>query len=156
MSEVYKADGARIVGDVRFGQSCSVWYNAVIRGDDNPITIGDRVNIQDGCTLHAGHEDPLVIGDDVTVGHNTILHGCMIESECLIGMGSIIMDKAVIHSRCVVAAGSLIPQGKEFPSGTLIMGHPAKAVRPLTEEEQHAIRQSAAYYVQCAEKQLKQ
>ena len=151
---VYVAEGARIVGDVAFGEASSVWYNAVIRGDDNPIRIGSNVNIQDNCTIHAGHCDPVSIGDFVTIGHGAIIHGCTIESECLIGMGSIIMDRAIIHSHCVVAAGSLIPEGKEFPSGSLIMGSPAKAVRTLTEAEIKGILDSARYYSACACEQL--
>ena len=151
---VYLAEGARIVGDVTCGEETSIWYNAVIRGDDSPIQIGSRVNIQDNATLHGGHTHPVVIGDSVTVGHGAIIHGCTIESECLIGMGAILMDGAVIHSHCVVAAGSLIPPGKEYPSGSLILGNPARAVRSLSEEEIRGIADSAALYCALAHQQL--
>ena len=151
---VFVAEGARIIGDVTFQEGCSVWYNAVIRGDDQPISIGNRVNIQDNCTLHAGHRDPIVIEDDVTVGHGAILHGCTVKKECLIGMGAILLDGCVIPPRCIVAAGALVPQGKTFPEGSLIMGSPARDVRPLSDAEIQSIRLSAQHYVQCAKQQL--
>ena len=151
---VFVAEGARIIGDVTFQDDCSVFYNAVIRGDDQPIRIGNRVNIQDNCTLHAGHQDPITIEDDVTIGHGAILHGCTIRNECIIGMGAILLDGCVIPSHCIVAAGALVSQGKTFPEGSLIMGSPARDVRPLSEEEIQSILLSAQHYVQCAEKQL--
>ena len=151
---IFVAEGARIIGNVTFQKDCSVWYNAVIRGDDQPIHIGNRVNIQDNCTLHAGHQDPITIEDDVTIGHGAILHGCTIRKECLIGMGAILLDGCVIPPRCIVAAGALVPQGKTFPEGSLIMGSPARDVRPLSEEEKQSILLSAQHYVQLAEQQL--
>ena len=151
---VFVAEGARIIGDVTFQDDCSVFYNAVIRGDDQPIRIGNRVNIQDNCTLHAGHQDPITIEDDVTIGHGAILHGCTVRNECIIGMGAILLDGCVIPSHCIVAAGALISQGKTFPEGSLIMGSPARDVRPLSEEEIQSILLSAQHYVQCAEQQL--
>lgn len=151
---VFVAEGARIIGDVTFQDDCSVFYNAVIRGDDQPIRIGNRVNIQDNCTLHAGHQDPITIEDDVTIGHGAILHGCTIRNECIIGMGAILLDGCVIPSHCIVAAGALVSQGKTFPEGSLIMGSPARDVRPLSEEEIQSILLSAQHYVQCAEQQL--
>ena len=151
---VFVAEGARIIGDVTFQDDCSVFYNAVIRGDDQPIRIGNRVNIQDNCTLHAGHQNPITIEDDVTIGHGAILHGCTIRNECIIGMGAILLDGCVIPPHCIVAAGALVPQGKTFPEGSLIMGSPARDVRPLSEEEIQSILLSAQHYVQCAEQQL--
>ena len=151
---VFVAEGARIIGDVTFQDDCSVFYNAVIRGDDQPIRIGNRVNIQDNCTLHAGHQDPITIEDDVTIGHGAILHGCTIRNECIIGMGAILLDGCVIPPHCIVAAGALVSQGKTFPEGSLIMGSPARDVRPLSEEEIQSILLSAQHYVQCAEQQL--
>ncbi len=151
---VFVAEGVRIIGDVTFQDDCSVFYNAVIRGDDQPIRIGNRVNIQDNCTLHAGHQDPITIEDDVTIGHGAILHGCTIRNECIIGMGAILLDGCVIPSHCIVAAGALVSQGKTFPEGSLIMGSPARDVRPLSEEEIQSILLSAQHYVQCAEQQL--
>jgi carbonic anhydrase/acetyltransferase-like protein (isoleucine patch superfamily) len=151
---VFVAEGVRIIGDVTFQDDCSVFYNAVIRGDDQPIRIGNRVNIQDNCTLHAGHQDPITIEDDVTIGHGAILHGCTIRNECIIGMGAILLDGCVIPPHCIVAAGALVSQGKTFPEGSLIMGSPARDVRPLSEEEIQSILLSAQHYVQCAEQQL--
>jgi carbonic anhydrase/acetyltransferase-like protein (isoleucine patch superfamily) len=140
------AEGARIVGDVRFGSRCSVWYNAVIRGDSAPIRIGSRTNIQDGCILHADRGFPLSIGEGVTVGHGAILHGCTIGSNTLVGMGSILLNGCRIGNDSLVAAGTLVPQNREFPDGVLLMGSPAKVVRPLTPEEIQANRDSAAAY----------
>ena len=151
---VFVAEGARIIGDVTFQDDCSVFYNAVIRGDDQPIRIGNRVNIQDNCTLHAGQQDPIMIEDDVTIGHGAILHGCTVRNECIIGMGAILLDGCVIPSHCIVAAGALVSQGKTFPEGSLIMGSPARDVRPLSEEEIQSILLSAQHYVQCAVQQL--
>ena len=151
---VFVAEGARIIGDVTFQDDCSVFYNAVIRGDDQPIRIGNRVNIQDNCTLHAGHQNPITIEDDVTVGHGAILHGCTVRKECIIGMGAILLDGSVIPPHCIVAAGALVPQGKTFPEGSLIMGSPARDVRPLSEQEIRSILLSAQHYVQCAKQQL--
>ncbi|MBR2760093.1 MAG: gamma carbonic anhydrase family protein [Solobacterium sp.] len=150
----YLAEGARIKGDVTFGEDCSVWYNAVIRGDDHPIRIKDRVNIQDNCVLHASHKRDLTIGNDVTIGHGAIIHGCVIGNSCLIGMGSIIMDDAVIPDDCIVGAGALITENKTFPSGSLILGSPARAVRDLTEEEKASIIASSLHYVHAAREQL--
>lgn len=150
----YLAEGARIIGDVTFGEDCSVWYNAVIRGDDHPIRIKDRVNIQDNCVLHASHKRVLTIGNDVTIGHGAIIHGCVIGNSCLIGMGAIIMDDAVIPDDCIVGAGSLITENKTFPSGSLILGSPARAVRQLTEEEKASIHVSSLHYVHAARQQL--
>lgn len=151
---VYRAEGSIVKGNVSFGKDCSVWYNAVIRGEDTSITIGNRVNIQDNCVIHGDHGTPVSIGNDVTIGHGAIIHGCTIEDECLIGMGAIIMNRAVIHKHCIVAAGALVSEGKEFAEGSLIMGVPAKAVRPLSEEEQAVFRLSSQHYVEHAKKEL--
>lgn len=148
------AEGARIIGNVCFGDDCSVWYNAVIRGDDHPIRIGDRVNIQDGCILHASRHGDTVIGNDVTLGHGAIVHGCTIGNSCLIGMGSIIMNDAVISEYSIVGAGSLITEGKTFPPGSLILGSPARVIREVTAEEKETIRLSALHYAKAAEQYL--
>ena len=107
---VYRAEGSIVKGNVTFGEDCSVWYNAVIRGDNTSIKIGDRVNIQDNCVIHGDPGTPVSIGTDVTIGHGAIIHGCTIEEECLIGMGAIIMNRAVIHKHCIVAAGALVSE----------------------------------------------
>ena len=150
----YIAEGARIIGDVTFQEDCSVWYNAVIRGDDHPIRIGSRVNIQDGCIFHASHSRDLIVGDDVTIGHGAIIHGCTIGNSVIIGMGAIVMNDAVIPDFCIVAAGALVSEGKTYPSGSLILGSPARAVRPLSEEEKQSITSSSLHYVQAAKEQL--
>ena len=149
---------AQIIGDVTIGERTSVWCNAVVRGDVNLIRLGNETNIQDLCTLHVSHRHPdnpgsgaaLIIGDRVTVGHNVILHGCQIGDECLIGMGSIVMDKAVLQTRVLLGAGSLVPEGKVLESGYLYLGRPAKLMRPLSAEELAYFAYSAAHYVRLA------
>jgi carbonic anhydrase/acetyltransferase-like protein (isoleucine patch superfamily) len=145
---VYIAPGARVIGRVAMGEDSSVFYNTVIRGDVSTITIGERTNIQDNSTLHVNKKDPLTIGSDVTVGHNGIVHGCTVKDRVMIGMGAIILDRAVIESDCFVAAGSLVAPGKTFPPGSMIMGSPAKAVRQLSQEEIGNIVRVAAHYVE--------
>jgi carbonic anhydrase/acetyltransferase-like protein (isoleucine patch superfamily) len=144
---VYVAPGAWVIGRVVMGEDSSVFFNTVIRGDTDNITIGERTNIQDNSTLHVNEGDPLSIGSDVTVGHNAIVHACTVKDRVLIGMGSIILDRAVIDSDCYVAAGSLVAPGKTFPSGSMIMGSPAKVVRQLSQEEIDDIIRVAAHYV---------
>lgn len=153
----YIHPSAQIIGDVVIGERASVWCNTVIRGDVNLIRIGSETNIQDLCTLHVSHRRPenpdggaLHIGARVTVGHNVILHGCEIGDECLIGMGSIVMDKVVIESRVMLGAGSLVPEGKVLQSGNLYLGRPAKLLRALTEEELAHLAYSALHYVKVA------
>ena len=145
-------DSARIIGDVRTGRDCSIWCNAVIRGDVNRIEIGDCSNIQDFVMCHVSHRreakpegSPLIIGQHVTVGHSAILHGCAIGNECLIGMGVIVMDDVVVGDRVMIGAGSLVPPGKE--RGHLYVGRPASKVRALTSEELSFLRYSAEHYV---------
>jgi carbonic anhydrase/acetyltransferase-like protein (isoleucine patch superfamily) len=130
------------------GKDSSVFYNTVIRGDTDTITIGERTNIQDNSTIHINEGDPVTIGSDVTVGHNAIVHGCTIHDRVLIGMGAIILDRAVIEPDCYVAAGSLVAPGKTFPSGSMIMGSPATAVRRLSQEEIEDIIRVASHYVE--------
>lgn len=146
---------AQIIGDVKIGMESSIWCSAVVRGDVNSIRIGAQSNIQDLCTLHVSHRragiNPegasLLIGDRVTVGHAVILHGCHIADECLIGMGSIIMDKAIVESHVMIAAGSLVPEGKHLESGYLYLGRPVKAIRALTPDEMTHFTYSALHYI---------
>ena len=145
---MYAAQGAVLVGDITFGEECSVYYNAVIRADEAPITIGKRVNIQDLCLLHVSPGIPMHIGSNVTVGHGAILHSCTIGDNVLIGMGSIILNNAHIPDNCIVGAGALVTQGKTFPEGSMILGSPAKAVRTLSDEEIAGIRRNADKYVE--------
>ncbi|MDZ7585279.1 MAG: gamma carbonic anhydrase family protein [Thiobacillus sp.] len=148
---------ATVIGEVSLGRDASVWPGAVIRGDVNSIAIGEASNIQDNSVLHVSHRTPanpkggpLIIGARVTVGHTVILHACTIEDECLIGMGSIILDRAVIQKHVLLGAGSLVPEGKILESGHLYLGRPAKMVRPLTEEEIAYFNYSAEHYVTLA------
>lgn len=146
---VFLADGARVIGDVEAGEDSSFWFNVVVRGDVNFIRIGCRTNIQDGAVLHVTHKRfPLVIGDDVTVGHSAVLHGCVIEDRCLIGMGAVVLDGALMRRNSMVAAGSLVREGFEVPEGMLVAGVPAAVKRPLTQEELAYLQQSAEQYVQ--------
>lgn len=144
---VFIAPGAHVVGSVVLGKNSSVFYNTVVRGDVNEIVIGEQTNIQDNCTLHVSINCRLAVGNLVTVGHNAILHGCTIGDNVVIGMGSIVLDRATIGEDSIVAAGSLVPPGKQFAPGSLIMGSPAKIVRPLTVDEINNNRAIAARYV---------
>jgi carbonic anhydrase/acetyltransferase-like protein (isoleucine patch superfamily) len=152
---VYVHPLASVIGDVKVGPDCSIWPGAVIRGDVNSICIGAGTNIQDLSVLHVNHKSnddpdgaPLIIGNYVTVGHTVILHGCTLEDECLIGMGSIVMDKAVVQKHVLVAAGSLVPEGKVLESGYLYVGSPVRRIRPLTEAEIVHFRSSADHYIE--------
>lgn len=139
---------AVVIGDVVMGEECSVWFNAVVRGDVNSIRIGDRTNVQDLCMLHVTHgTHPLVIGNDVTIGHHVVLHGCTIHDRVLVGMGAIIMDGVVIGEDSVVGAGALVTEGTVIPPKSLILGSPAKVKRPVTEKELDWIKESAENYV---------
>lgn len=144
-------DTAVVIGDVVMGENCSVWFNAVIRGDVNYIRIGNRTNVQDLCILHVTHDThPLLIGNDVTIGHHVVLHGCTIHDRVLVGMGSIIMDGAVVGEDSVVGAGALIVEGTVVPPKSLILGAPAKVKRSVTEKELAWVKESADNYVKYA------
>ncbi|MBW2476188.1 MAG: gamma carbonic anhydrase family protein, partial [Deltaproteobacteria bacterium] len=154
-SSVFVADNATIIGDVTIGEDSSVWFNVVVRGDVNNIRIGDRSNIQDGSIVHVTHQKhPTRIGDDVTVGHSVTLHGCTVGNACLIGIGSILLDGVEVGDCSLVAAGSLVVPGSQIPPGSLVMGQPAKVVRPLTQLEQEDVLRHAENYVGYARKYL--
>lgn len=149
---------AVIIGDATIGTLASIWCNTVIRADVNAIRIGARSNIQDGSVLHVSHKTPddpagapLVIGANVTVGHQVILHGCTVHDNCLIGMGSIVMDRAVLEPLVLLGAGSLVPERKRLASGYLYLGRPAKQIRPLTADEKACFEYSAQHYVSLAQ-----
>jgi carbonic anhydrase/acetyltransferase-like protein (isoleucine patch superfamily) len=151
-ASAYVDPAAVIIGDVVLGEHSSVWPCAVIRGDVHYIRIGERSNVQDNSVLHVMRDtNPLVLGDNVTVGHSVTLHGCTIESRCLIGMGSIILNGVVIGSGSIVAAGTLIPERTVIPPGSLVMGSPGKVRRPLTEEDQQSIDRYAQNYFEYKE-----
>lgn len=144
------ADGTRIVGDVRLEDSVSVWFNCVLRADNDRIAIGERSNVQDGCVLHADPGFPLTIGKSVTVGHRAMLHGCTIGDNSLIGIGSTILNGATIGRNSIVGANSLVTEKQAFPDNSLIFGAPAKVVRRLTEAEIARNAESASHYIENA------
>ena len=142
------APNATLIGDVRMGEDAGVWFGAVLRGDNEPIAVGARSNIQELCALHTDMGFPLTIGEDCTVGHNAILHGCTIGDGSLIGMGSVVLNGARIGNGCLVGARALVTEGKEFPDHSLIVGSPAKVVRTLDAAAIAGLRASAAHYVE--------
>ncbi|PAX09526.1 gamma carbonic anhydrase family protein [Sphingomonas lenta] len=149
------APSADLIADVVLGEQASVWFGAVIRGDNTTITVGARSNVQEGAMLHSDAGVPLTIGEDCTIGHHAILHGCTIGNRSLIGMGAVVLNRAVIGDECIVGAGALVTEGKSFPPGSLIVGSPARAVRELDAQARAFLRASAAHYVEkarlCAE-----
>ncbi|WP_448664280.1 gamma carbonic anhydrase family protein [Sphingomonas sp. CJ20] len=144
--DAWVAPSADLIGDVHLGPLASIWFGAVIRADNTPITVGARSNIQDGAMLHSDPGVPCIVGEDVTVGHHAILHGCTIGDRTLIGMGATILNNAVIGEDCLVGAGALVTEGKVFPAGHLIVGVPAKAIRPLDDAQKAMLKASAAVY----------
>ncbi len=149
---VWVAPTASVIGRVELAHQSSVWFGATIRGDNDPVFIGQGSNIQDNSVLHTDEGAPLRIGDRVTVGHKVMLHGCEIGNNSLIGMGSTILDYAKVGAGSIVGANSLVTQGKEFPERVLIMGSPAKVVRELTDEEYEMISKSADIYIENAQR----
>lgn len=144
---VFLASGVKIIGDVTIGKYSSVWYNTIIRGDVNYITIGGLTNIQDGCILHVNHDRfPLTIGSKVTIGHGAKLHGCMVKDQSLIGIGAILLDGSVVEENSIVAAGAVLTPGFVVPGGKLVAGVPAKVIRNLTSDEIIDIGESAIRY----------
>jgi len=134
--DVYLAENATIVGDVKMGDNCSVWFNAVVRGDVNSIKIGHKVNIQDGAIIHCTYKKAAIeIGNNVSIGHNAMVHGCTIHDNVLIGMGSIVMDNCIIHSNSIVAAGAVVLEGTHVESGSIYAGVPAKKVKTIDQEQ---------------------
>lgn len=147
---VYVAESADIIGKVKIDENSSVWYNTVIRADDEEVIIGKNTNIQDGTVIHG--EEKTIIGNNVTIGHRAIVHGAKIKDNALIGMGAIILDGSEIGEYCLVGAGALVTSNKKFEAGMLIMGSPAKAIRPLTDEEKEGLRKNAIHYIEAAKK----
>lgn len=148
---VYLAQGARLTGDVTIGADSSVWYNAVIRADEDRVVIGERCSIQDGCILHQDPGFPVLLGDGVTVGHGAVLHGCVIGDYSLVGMGATVLSGAKIGKNVLIGAGALVTQNMEIPDGVMVLGCPAKVRRPLTEEELASLQESADCYVRLAQ-----
>jgi carbonic anhydrase/acetyltransferase-like protein (isoleucine patch superfamily) len=146
----YVAPGAVVLGDVTLGVDSSVWYNSVIRGDMAPISIGNETNIQDLSMLHVDEGLPCVVGNRVGVGHRAILHGCTVEDECLIGMGSVLLNRVRVGTGSVVGAGSLITEGTQVPSNSVVLGVPARVVRGVDDKLRERIRQTWEHYVEQA------
>lgn len=144
------APGATVVGDVRLGERASVWYGAVLRGDTDPITVGDRTNIQDGTVMHADPGFPATVGAGCVVGHRAILHGCTVEDGCLIGMNATVLNGARIGAGSVIGAGAVVPEGREFPPRSLVLGIPAKQAGEVTDEQLRDIERGAREYVERA------
>ncbi len=152
----FVAEDAIIIGDVEIGAESSVWFGSVLRGDVNFIRIGKRTNIQDGTVIHVSSKThPTVLEDEITVGHRVTLHGCYVESNCLIGIGAILLDGVRVGKNSLVAAGSLLTPGTIIPKNSLVMGSPAKVKRGLTENEIENLKRSAENYVKLSEKYLK-
>ena len=145
-SSVFIAEGARIVGDVTIGKNSSVWFNAVLRGDEDRIVVGEGSNIQDNCVIHCGQGYSTIVGNGVTVGHLALLHGCTIGDNTLIGMHSTIMNGAVIGKNCVIGAGSLVTTGTVIPDNSVALGSPAKVIRAVKSEEIEYNRFDAEFY----------
>jgi carbonic anhydrase/acetyltransferase-like protein (isoleucine patch superfamily) len=146
-NNAFIAENSTIIGRCTIEENSSVWFNATIRADVNEIMIGKNVNIQDGSVIHCDHENPVSIADNVTIGHNAIIHGCSIGSNCIIGMGATILDGAIINENCIIGANSLITTGKQIPKGSLVMGSPGKVVRALSIAEIESIKKSVEGYV---------
>ncbi len=145
--EWFIAHNAAVIGTVILHNQASVWFNAVVRGDSDIITIGERTNIQDAAVLHADPGIPLTLGKNVSVGHQAMLHGCTVGDGSLVGIGAVILNHAVIGSRCIIGAGALIPEGKTYPDGVLVLGSPGRVVRELKPEERDGLLENADIYV---------
>lgn len=146
----YVAPTAVVIGSVVLQPEASIWFNAVVRGDNEPITIGARSNVQDGAVLHADPGYPLVVGDAVTVGHQAMLHGCTIGEGSLIGIQAIVLNGAVVGRQCIVGAGALVPEGRTIPDRSLVVGSPGRVIREVSDEEVARIREGVDVYVRKA------
>lgn len=151
-ADCYLAENATITGDVITGDQCSIWFQAVVRGDVNSIRIGNMVNIQDGAIIHGSYEKAdTIIGDRVTIGHQAIIHGCKLGNNILVGMGTIIMDNTIVEDNVLIGAGSLVLENKHLESGWLYAGTPARKIKPLDEEHlKNMIESTARHYVMCS------
>jgi carbonic anhydrase/acetyltransferase-like protein (isoleucine patch superfamily) len=152
--DAWVAPGAQLIGRVILRNASSVWFNTVLRGDNEPIVVGEGSNVQDGTVCHTDMGYPLMIGRNCTIGHMAILHGCTLGDTCLVGMGACVLNGAVLGNNVLVGAGALVTEGKSFPEGTLVMGRPAKVARDLTEQENAGLVASALRYQQNARRYL--
>lgn len=148
-ASVFLADGARVIGDVVLGEMVGLWFNVIVRGDVHYIHIGDNTNVQDGAVIHCTYQkNPTVIGKNVSIAHLAVIHGCVIEDNCLIGMGAIIMDKVVIGAGSLVAAGALVSPGTVIPERSLVIGSPAKVIRKVTDNEYQSFNETTLRYLE--------
>jgi len=148
--DVFLAENAVVIGKVTLKKGANIWYGAVLRGDENSITVGENTNVQDNATVHVAKAHPVVLGDNVTVGHNAIVHGCTVGDGSMIGMGACVLNGAVIGKGCLIGAGALIKEGQVIPDGSLCVGVPAKVVRQLDDAAREKILANAALYVSLA------
>lgn len=146
----YVADSAEVIGNVELAEGASVWFGAILRGDNDLMSIGRGANVQDGSVLHSDPGYPLTLGADVTIGHLVMLHGCTIGEGTLVGIGAVVLNGAKIGRNCLVGAGALVTEGKEFPDNSMIVGAPAKAIKELTPEQAARMRHAAEHYVENA------
>lgn len=146
------APGAIVLGDVTLGERSSIWYGAILRGDNDRIVVGAETNLQDGTIVHVDEGVPCLIGRRVGVGHRALLHGCTVEDECLIGMSSTVLNRAVIGTGSVVAAGALVPEGMKVPPGSLVMGVPGRVVRPVDDKLRERIQMTWVHYIEQAKR----
>ncbi len=152
--DVFIADGAKIIGDVTIGEGSSVWFNAVIRGDEYPITIGKHSNVQDNAVLHVGEGFSCTVGDEVSIGHGAIVHGCEVGDGSLIGMGAMVLNGAKIGKNCIIGAGALVSENKVIPDNSVVIGVPGKVVREMTQEDLDSRRRNIYVYVNAAKEYL--
>jgi len=145
--ECWIAPTADVIGNVRLEAGSSIWFGAVLRGDNELILIGRDTNVQDNCVLHTDPGYPLRIGEGCTIGHNAVLHGCLIEGNCLIGIGAMVLNGAKIGKNCIIGAGALVPEGKEIPDNSLVVGMPGRVIRELRDKDTQILRNSARLYV---------
>ena len=143
-------DGAKVIGDVTLGDKVGIWYNAVVRGDEAPITISERSNVQDNCVVHVSKGKPVNIGKSVSIGHGAVVHGCEIDDNVLIGMNATVLNGAKIGKNSIVGAGAVVSENKEFPENSLILGVPGKLIKETTQEQRDHIIWNASHYVELA------
>ena len=146
------ADSAQVIGNVELAEGVSIWFGAILRGDNETLRIGRNSNVQDGSMLHSDPGFPLTLGENVTIGHHVMLHGCTVGDGSLIGIKAVVLNGAKIGKNCLVGAGALVTEGKEFPDGSMIMGAPAKVVRELTPEQIEGVARAAQHYVDNAKR----
>ncbi len=147
LGDYYVAPDAAVIGSVTLGKDASVWFKSVVRADNEPITIGAGSNIQDACVLHVDEGVPLTVGANVSVGHQVMLHGCSVEDGCLIGINAVVLNHAVIGEDCIIGANTLIPEGKEIPPRSLVVGSPGRVVRTLSDEQIAGMHRIVQHYV---------